>query len=52
MARGEFERVIMPLIGSISPGRQSYVDWKTTINGQVIPYGVFLGELVNFIVVG
>lgn len=43
--------VIMPAIAVIMPGDQSYVDWKATINGKDIPYGVFLGEVVNFLIV-
>lgn len=43
--------VIMPLIGSLLPGEQGYLGWKFVINGKDIPYGVFLGEVVNFIIV-
>lgn len=43
--------VIMPTIAVLMPGNQSYVDWKATINGKDIPYGVFLGEVVNFLIV-
>ncbi len=41
--------VIMPLVAVILPGDQSYAKWSWTINGQEIPYGQFLGELVNFL---
>jgi large conductance mechanosensitive channel len=43
--------VIMPLIAVISPGDKGYVDWKWTIRGQDVPYGVFLGDVVNFLIV-
>jgi large conductance mechanosensitive channel len=43
--------VIMPLIGSVLPGEQGYLGWKFVINGKDIPYGVFIGEVVNFIIV-
>lgn len=43
--------VIMPFIGVLMPGDQGYVGWKLVINGKEIPYGVFLGEIVNFLIV-
>ena len=43
--------VIMPTIAVMIPGNQGYVDWKATVNGKDIPYGLFLGEVVNFLIV-
>jgi large conductance mechanosensitive channel len=43
--------VIMPIIGAILPGEQGYLGWKLVVNGKDIPYGLFIGEVVNFIVV-
>ncbi len=43
--------IIMPLISVVIPGQQGYVEWKRTINGKDIPYGAFLGEVVNFLIV-
>lgn len=43
--------LIMPLIGVIMPGEQGYVGWKWVINGKEVPYGQFLGEVVNFLIV-
>ena len=43
--------IIMPLIGVILPGEQGYLGWKLVLNGKEIPYGKFLGEIVNFLVV-
>ena len=43
--------IIMPLIGLILPGDKGYEGWKLVIGEKVIPYGKFLGEIVNFIVV-
>lgn len=45
------KHIIMPLISVVMPGQQSYVAWKFTLNGKDIPYGLFLGELVNFLIV-
>jgi large conductance mechanosensitive channel len=43
--------VIMPTVGLILPGDQGYVGWKIVVGERVIPYGQFLGEIVNFLVV-
>ncbi len=45
------KNLIMPLISVIMPGEQSYLGWKWVINGKEIPYGLFLGEIVNFLIV-
>ncbi len=45
------KQVIMPLVSVIMPGEQSYVAWKWVINGKEIPYGLFLGEVVNFLII-
>ncbi len=45
------KHVIMPLIAIIMPGEQGYTAWKLVINGSEIPYGLFLGEIVNFLIV-
>jgi large conductance mechanosensitive channel len=45
------KQIIMPLISIILPGRQGYLDWKWVINGKEVPYGLFLGEVVNFVIV-
>ncbi len=45
------KQIIMPLVSIILPGKQGYLDWKWVINGKEIPYGQFLGEVVNFIIV-
>jgi large conductance mechanosensitive channel len=43
--------VLMPLVGALLPGEQGYLSWKLTINGSEVPYGLFLGEVVNFLIV-
>lgn len=45
------KNIFMPLVAAIMPGDQGYVGWKVTINGSEIPYGLFLGEVVNFLLV-
>ena len=41
----------MPFIGAILPGEQGYLGWKFVLNGKEIPYGLFIGEVVNFLIV-
>ena len=43
--------VIMPLVSVLIPGQQSYTTWKLVIAGKEVPYGLFLGEVVNFLIV-
>ena len=45
------KQVIMPLISVLLPGEQSYANWKWVVNGKEIPYGLFLGEVVNFLII-
>jgi len=45
------KHMIMPLLGAILPGEQGYLGWKWIIRGSEIPYGLFLGEVVNFVLV-
>ena len=45
------KHIIMPLISTVLPGEQGYAGWKWTINGVEIPFGLFLGEVVNFLIV-
>jgi large conductance mechanosensitive channel len=45
------KHLIMPLISVVMPGEQGYLDWKLVLNGKENPYGLFLGEIVNFLIV-
>lgn len=45
------KNIIMPAVSAILPGEQGYVAWKLTLNGKDIPYGLFIGEVVNFLIV-
>ena len=45
------KHIIMPTIGVLLPGEQGYLGWKLMINGKEIPYGLFIGEVVNFVIV-
>ena len=41
----------MPIFGLILPGEKGYVGWVAAIHGKEIPYGKFLGDIVNFLIV-
>ena len=43
--------IIMPLAGCLIPGEQGYLGWRFVLNGKAIPYGLFIGEVVNFLIV-
>ncbi len=45
------EDIIMPLIGLILPGNKGYEGWAWQVGDKVIPYGKFLGAVVNFLLV-
>src|SRR2546426_4588902 len=45
------KHIIMPLVSVLLPGRQGYLDWKWVVRGKEVPYGLFLGEVVNFVIV-
>lgn len=45
------KNIIMPLVGLLTPGDQGYVGWKFVVGEKEVPYGLFLGEVVNFLIV-
>jgi len=45
------KHIIMPFVSVIMPGQQGYLAWKWVIGGKDIPYGLFIGEIVNFLIV-
>ncbi|MFO0929030.1 MAG: large conductance mechanosensitive channel protein MscL [Gemmataceae bacterium] len=45
------KHLLMPLISVIMPGDGGYTGWKLVIRGTEIPYGLFLSEVVHFLIV-
>ncbi len=43
--------IIMPAISLIMPGEQGYLAWKWVVNEKEIPYGLFIGEIVSFLII-
>jgi len=44
------KHIIMPLVSVVVPGKQSYLEWKWVLDGKEVPYGLFLGEIMNFLI--
>lgn len=45
------DNIIMPLVSVVLPGEKGYIGWHATINGVEVPFGKFIGEVVNFLIV-
>ena len=45
------DNIIMPLVGIILPGEKGYEHWALVVHGKVVPYGKFLGDVLNFLIV-
>ena len=45
------KNILMPLIGLLTPGEQGYIGWKVVVGSKEVPYGLFLGEIANFMIV-
>jgi large conductance mechanosensitive channel len=45
------KHILMPFVGLLLPGDQGYLGWKVVVGAKEVPYGLFLGELVNFVIV-
>jgi large conductance mechanosensitive channel len=45
------DNIIMPTISVIVPGNRAYHEWAIHVEGKDIPYGKFLGDVVNFLIV-
>jgi large conductance mechanosensitive channel len=43
------KHIIMPTVSLVIPSSQGYLEWKLIVGEKVIPYGLFLGELLNFL---
>ena len=42
--------LIMPLVSVVLPGQGGYASWEFKLNDVTVPFGHFLGELVNFLI--
>jgi large conductance mechanosensitive channel len=44
------DNLFMPLVSLVIPAEQGYKEWHITVGAKTIPYGVFLADLVNFLI--
>ena len=45
------KHIIMPVVSLAIPAEGGYLNWKFVVHGKEIPYGLFIGEVANFVVV-
>jgi large conductance mechanosensitive channel len=45
------KNIIMPIVSIVTPAQYGYDKWEVVIRGKAIPYGQFLADVVNFIIV-
>lgn len=45
------KNIFMPLVSLLFPTEQSYLAWKWAVGNKEIPYGLFIGDIVNFVIV-
>jgi large conductance mechanosensitive channel len=45
------KHIMMPLVGLLLPGDQGYLGWKLVVGAKEVPYGLFIGEVVNFLII-
>ena len=44
------KNIIMPLVSLVLPGQQGYQNWKVVVGEKEVPYGLFISEVVNFLI--
>ena len=45
------DHIVMPLVSIVMPADKGYTEFKPEILGKEIPVGLFLGNVVNFLIV-
>jgi large conductance mechanosensitive channel len=45
------KHIVMPFISLLMPGQQGYLNWKLVVGAKEVPYGLFIGEVVNFTII-
>jgi large conductance mechanosensitive channel len=45
------KHIVMPFISLLLPGQQGYLNWKFVVGAKEVPYGLFIGEVVNFLII-
>jgi large conductance mechanosensitive channel len=45
------KHIIMPFVSLLMPSNQGYLGWKLVVGAKEVPYGLFIGEVVNFLII-
>jgi large conductance mechanosensitive channel len=45
------KNIVMPLVSVLLPRKQAYMEWKWVVDGKPVPYRLFIGQVVNFLIV-
>ncbi len=45
------DNILMPIVGVILPGKHGYEGWVAVVRGKPIPFGKFLGDVINFLII-
>jgi large conductance mechanosensitive channel len=45
------DHILMPLISFVMPTDRSFKDWSWEFHGKDVPYGLFLADVFNFLIV-
>lgn len=43
--------LVMPFIAVLAPGNRGYVGWQVTLRGSTIHFGLFLADVVHFLII-
>jgi large conductance mechanosensitive channel len=43
--------IVMPLIAVVMPSEHGYENWALIVRGKTVPFGRFIGDVVNFLIV-
>jgi large conductance mechanosensitive channel len=45
------KHIILPVVAVVLPVTHDYGAWKVVVRGKEVPYGLFIGEIVSFVIV-
>ncbi len=45
------KNIIMPVVSLVIPSEEGYTKWAIAVGDKEVPYGLFLGDVVNFLIV-
>jgi large conductance mechanosensitive channel len=45
------KNILLPLVSVVLPGQHSYENWALVLRGKTVPFGHFVAEIINFLIV-